>query len=209
MDMNLEINQKQKKVKKGIDAKKITVTGMLAALSVVLYMLPHFHLPIMPSFVSLDFSEIPAIVAAFTVGPVYGVSVCLIKNIVHMLVSSSMWIGELSNFIIGTVFTLVSGYVYKHRIKKDRKNIIISGTIGALAMALVGVVSNYFVIFPLYFTVWPKEAVLGMYRVILPSVKNIFQALVIFNMPFTFCKGIICVIVVALIYKPLARIFNN
>lgn len=209
MDMNLEMNQKQKKVKKGMNVKKVTITGMLSALSIVLYMTLHFHLPIMPSFISLDFSEVPAIIAAFTLGPVYGVGVCLIKNIIHMLVSSSMWIGELSNFIIGTAFTLTSGYIYKHRTKKNRKSVIISGTFGALAMAIVGVVSNYFVIYPLYFTVWPKEAVLGMYQVILPSVKNIFEALVIFNMPFTFCKAMICVVVVALIYKPLARIINN
>ena len=68
MDMNVEINEKEKKVKK-VNVRKITVTGMFAALSVVLYMTMSFKLPFMPSFISLDFSELPAVIAAFTMGP--------------------------------------------------------------------------------------------------------------------------------------------
>lgn len=206
MDMNVEINEKEKKVKK-VNVRKITVTGMFAALSVVLYMTMSFKLPFMPSFISLDFSELPAVIAAFTMGPLYGVAVCLIKNIVHMLVSSSMWIGELSNFILGAALTLSCGYIYQHN--RTKKGAIIAGIAGAVTMALVSVVSNYFVIYPLYFTVWPKEAVLGMYQAIMPSIHGLLQALVVFNMPFTFCKGFICVLITILIYKPLIKIINQ
>ena len=86
---------------------------------------------------------------------------------------------------------------------------IIAGIAGAVTMALVSVVSNYFVIYPLYFTVWPKEAVLGMYQAIMPSIHGLLQALVVFNMPFTFCKGLICVLITILIYKPLIKIINQ
>ena len=78
-------------------------------------------------------------------------------------------------------------------------------------MALFSIVSNYFVIYPMYYSIlgFPEEAVLGMYQALLPSVKNILQARIIFNVPFTFVKGLICALVTMLIYKPLSPILKG
>ena len=61
--------------------RKLAVTGIMSAVSAVLMMLS-FNIPIMPSFIKMDFSELPALITAFSIGPVWGVIVCLIKNLV-------------------------------------------------------------------------------------------------------------------------------
>lgn len=186
----------------------ITGTAMLTAVAVVLQFI-EVSIPIMPSFIKLDFSDLPEIIGAFAYGPVAGVLIALLKNIIHLPFSNSMYIGELSNFILGAVFALTAGLIYKR--KKTKKTAFIAGAAGAFAMAAVSIVTNYFVIYPLYYNVlgFPEEAVLQMYQVILPSVKSILQALIIFNVPFTFVKGLISVLISMVIYKPISPLLKG
>ena len=76
-------------------------------------------------------------------------------------------------------------------------------------MALMGVVSNYFIVYPLYTAVMPMEAIIGMYSAILPSVNGLIDCLLIFNLPFTFAKGLIAAIISIPLYKRLRPIFNS
>lgn len=180
--------------------RRMTITAMLAAVASVL-MFFSFNVPLMPSFIKLDLSELPALFAAITMGPVPGVVCCLVKNIVNLFFSTTGGIGELSNFILGAFFVLPAGFLCRKN--KSYKNAIIGALIGAAAMALLSVVSNYFVIYPIYYNFLPEEAVLGMYQAIFPGVSSVYESLWIFNMPFTFIKGLCSAIVVILIYKPL------
>lgn len=186
----------------------ITGTAMLTAVAAVLQFI-EVSIPIMPSFIKLDFSDLPEIIGAFAYGPVAGVLIALLKNIIHLPFSNSMYIGELSNFILGAVFALTAGLIYKR--KKTKKTAFIAGAAGAFAMAAVSIVTNYFVIYPLYYNVlgFPEEAVLQMYQVILPSVKSILQALIIFNVPFTFVKGLISILISMVIYKPISPLLKG
>jgi riboflavin transporter FmnP len=163
----------------------------------------------MPSFIKLDFSDLPEIIGAFAYGPIAGVLIALLKNVIHRAVSQSGFVGELSNFILGAVFALVAGLVYKK--KKTKKRALIGGIVAAVVMALISLPSNYFIIYPLYYNVvgFPEEAILAMYQVLLPSVKNIAQALLIFNVPFTLVKGLISVAVTMLVYKPLSKLLKG
>ena len=68
---------------------------------------------IIPSFIKFDFSELPALITAFSLGPWWGVAVCLIKNVLHLFIGSTAGVGELSNFVLGAVFVFVAGVVYK------------------------------------------------------------------------------------------------
>ena len=78
-------------------------------------------------------------------------------------------------------------------------------------MAIISVPANYFLIYPMYYGIlnFPEEAVLGMYQVILPGIKSIFQALLVFNLPFTFVKGLICTVISMFIYKPLTKVLKE
>lgn len=188
--------------------RMIVGCGMLTAVAIILQYI-EIAIPIMPSFIKLDFSDLPEIIGAFAYGPIAGVAIALLKNLIHMAVSQSGFIGELSNFILGAVFAFTAGYMYKRN--KTKKMAVIAGVVASVAMAIVSVPSNYFLIYPLYYNVmgFPEVAILGMYQVLLPSVKNIFECLLIFNVPFTLVKGLICVAVTLLIYKPLSHVLKK
>ena len=152
--------------------RKLTVVAMLSALSSVL-MFISFPVPLMPGFIKFDFSELPAIIASFSFGGIYGVVVCLVKNLINLPFSSTGGVGELSNFILGASFVYIAGTFYKFR--KNRAGAFIGSVTGATSMALISIVSNYFLVYPFYVNVigMPIEAILGMYRAINPNVNTL------------------------------------
>ena len=190
-----------------LSVRALTVTAMFTAVSYVLYLFG-FKLPIVPSFLTMDFSELPAVIAALSMVPVAGVLVCLLKNLLHLAISHTMWVGELSNFILGAAFVVTVGLIYKKH--KTKKGAIIALLSGAVIMSLVGVVSNYFIIYPLYDKLaFPMEVIIGMYTAILPGITSLLPALLVFNLPFTFVKAMVSVVVTLFIYKPLSPIIKG
>ena len=190
---------------------KLTVTAMLSAVAFVL-MFIEFPIPaLIPSFVKMDVSDLPELLAAFSLGPVYGVAVTFLKNLLHIVFkgTSSAYVGELCNFLLGAVFSLVAGFIYQR--KKSRKSALIGAIIGAVLMAIVSVPMNYYVVYPAYVVCYgmPLEAIIGMYQAILPSADSLIKCLTIFNMPFTFCKGMLDVLLCFLIYKPLSPLLHK
>ena len=190
---------------------KLTVTAMLSAVAFIL-MFIEFPIPaLIPSFVKLDISDLPELLAAFSLGPVYGVAVTFLKNLLHIVFkgTSSAYVGELCNFLLGAVFSLVAGFIYQR--KKSRKSALIGAIIGAALMAIISVPLNYFVVYPAYVVCYgmPLEAIIGMYQAILPSADSLIKCLTIFNMPFTFCKGMLDVLLCFLIYKPLSPLLHK
>ena len=177
--------------------------GMLAACATVLQ---YLEIPSPVSFIALDFSDLPALIGSFAYGPIAGVLIELIKNIIHLAVSKSGFIGELSNFILGAVFVGVAGMIYKH--KKSKKWALLAGVIGAFVMAVVSYPSNLFIVYPFYYNFMPKEAVLAVYQKLF-KVNSIEMAIFIYNVPFTFIKGLISVVISAFIYKPLSPILKG
>ena len=88
--------------------RTIAVTGMLGALATVLMFL-EFPIPMLiPPFIKFDFSELPALLAAYAMGPVSGIAVCFIKNVINLLHTQTGGVGELSNFILGLCFVFQS-----------------------------------------------------------------------------------------------------
>lgn len=188
--------------------RAIAVSSIMGAIGFIL-MLLEFPLPfIIPNFIKFDFSDFPALLTSFAIGPFYGILVSLIKNILHLLVTSSAGVGELSNFMLGSVFCFFAGLIYKH--KKNRKNALIGCLVGSLLMGLLSVVFNYYIVYPFYVSFFgmPMEAIIGMYKALLPSADTLIKALLIFNLPFTVCKGIIVSVICFLLYKRLSPIIK-
>ena len=192
----------------------IAVAAMLSAVAAVLQFI-EFSVPLVPSFIKLDVSDLPALLGTFSLGPVYGVAIQLIKNLLHLPFGSSAGVGELSNFILGAVFVFAAGMVYKH--SKSRKSALIGSLVGAAAMALVSLATNYFIVYPAYVVLFglPLDAIVGMYEEILGGVSRIptqnalFNCLLVFNVPFTFIKGVLDVALCFLIYKPLSPLLHK
>lgn len=188
--------------------RRITVTGILAGVATVLMMMS-FSVPFMPSFIKLDISELPALLAAFAFGPVEGVMVCLIKNIINAFFSSTGGVGELSNFILGCAFVVPAGILYKYG--KNRKFALIGSAVGAASMAVASLPINFYVMYPTYMTVMGFElnAIVGAYQAIYPGVNGLFACLALFNVPFTFLKGTIDVVLTFVIYKRLSGLLHG
>ncbi len=188
----------------------LTVTAMLSAVAFILMFLD-FPLPmIMPSFVKMDFSDLPALLGAFALGPMYGVLISLLKNILNFfLAGSTAGVGELCNFLLGASFSFIAGFIYQR--KMTRRGAVLGAVAGAVAMAAVSVPLNFFVTYPAYVVIYgmPLEAIIGMYQAILPSADGLLECLVIFNMPWTLAKGLLDAALCMLIYKPLSPVLHG
>ena len=200
------------KTKSTTSARTLTSTAMLSAVAFIL-MYFEVAIPLMPSFIKFDFSDLPALIGAFALGPVYGVIICLIKNILHLTVSQSMFVGELSNFILGAIFVFTAGLIYQNH--KTKKRAVIGAVVGAVIMGIVSVFSNYFVVYPVYYNFMAKEVIVAAYDAIsyellhIGHVTGILQCLLVFNVPFTIIKGLIDAVICMLIYKPLSPLLKG
>lgn len=190
------------------NAHRITVTAILAAVATVLQLI---EIPVpflIPDFVRLDFSELPALLASFSLGPVYGGAVCLIKNLFKLTTSYSGGVGELGNFLMGACFVVPAGVFYRRH--KSRRGALIASVLGAVCMAAASVPINYFITYPAYMAIgFPLEALLSLYRAIRPGVNGLLECLVLFNAPFTLLKGALDVLLCFLIYKPLSPLLHK
>ena len=193
---------------------KLAVAAMLAAVAAVLQFV-EISIPIMPSFVKLDLSDLPALLGSFALGPWWGVLIQLVKNLIHLPFGSSAGIGEACNFVLGAVFVLVAGLIYHRR--KTRGTALFGASLGALAMALVSLPLNYFIVYPAYIAIlhFPEEAIIAAYEAILgkvahfPTANPLLNCLLIFNVTFTLCKGLLNVLISAFIYKPLSPLLHK
>ena len=192
----------------------LAVAAMLTAIAFILQFI-EFSIPLMPAFVKLDISDLPALLGTFSLGPVYGVAIQLVKNLIHLPFGSSAGVGELSNFLLGAVFVLAAGLFYKRH--KSRKTALLGSIVGAVAMALICLPINYFLIYPAYAAVygWPMDAIIGAYQEIMggiaavPTQNALFNCLLVFNVPFTLFKGALDVLICFLIYKPLSPLLHK
>ena len=109
---------------------KLTVAAMLTAVAVVLQYI-EFSIPIVPSFLKFDFSDLPELIGAFVLGPLWGVIICFLKNLIHIPFGTSGSIGELSNFILGASLSVTAGLIYKYN--KTKKGALVACIIGSPA----------------------------------------------------------------------------
>ncbi|MDD7772188.1 MAG: ECF transporter S component [Faecousia sp.] len=186
--------------------RRLTVTAMLSAVAAVLMYL-ELPAPLMPSFIKLDISELPALLAGFAYGPVHGVIVCLVKNLIKLPSTNTAAVGELCNFLLGAVFVLPASLIYRRH--KSRKGALVGALVGAVVMALLSLPINYFITYPVYAKFMPIDTIISMYQAIRPGVNGLLECLALFNVPFTFLKGLLDVALCFLIYKPLSPVLHG
>lgn len=198
--MNTSVNKRSQNV------RFIVMTGVLSAVATVLMMLS-FSVPFMPSFIKMDFSELPALIASFSMGPISGVMVCLIKNLINLPMTTTGGVGELSNFLLGVCLVLPAGLVYRFR--KNRRAAFLAALAGSAIMGLASLPLNYFLTYPIYAKILPIEAIVGMYQAIFPGVDGLFSCLLIFNVPYTFLKGLIDTLLTFVLYKRISPLIKG
>lgn len=170
------------------NTKKLTTVGILSAISFVLMMIEFPLLPMAP-FLKFDFSTVPALIGGFMFGPLSGILVALVKDLIHLLMTSTGGIGELADFLCTSVIVICSSLMYKKY--HTRKGAMIGLIIGIFGLLVVSSLTNAFLLLPLYLNVKPMETLTYISGAILP---------------FNFIKGVLLSVVTLILYKNISRI---
>lgn len=187
----------------------VAKTGILAAVAIALMFL-ELNLPFMPTFLKFDFSEIAVLIAAFSLGPLTAILIELIKNVAHLPFSSSLFVGELANFIVGSFFVGTAGLIYRHH--KTRKSAVLGMAAGTVVMTSVASLVNYFFLIPFYITVvgFPIEAIVGASQGVGNTMVTDLPSLIVWVfVPFNLFKGIVISLIVGLIYKRVSPLLHR
>lgn len=180
-----------------VSTKRMATIGICAAAAFVL-MFVKFPISYL-GFLELEISDVPAVLVTLLYGPVSGILVELIKNILHLTVTSTGMSGELSNFLVSLGFVVPLGLITRRR--KSKKNLILSMIAGTIGLTFMGMVVNYFVTVPLYLTLFGKDAVMGMVQATIPSINNVTSLIIIGITPFNIFKGIVISVLSFGLYK--------
>ena len=172
--------------------KQITRTAILGATAYLLQFMGDI-IPKVGGFLEVELSDFPAIIAAFAMGPLYGVFVEAIKNFLHFLtVNSTGGIGDVANFIVNSSFVIVCGYIYK--MHKGRKNALISLLAATVVMSVMGIFVNYYILVPFY--IKNIEPMVNL-KLVLTTIT-----------PFNLVKGFILSILTFFLYKKIKMLLK-
>ena len=177
--------------------KKMVTIALLSAIA-YLIMYIAFPLPLFPTFLTIDISDIPAIIGAILFGPVAGITIEALKNLIHYLTTGSATgvpIGEIANLLAGSVLIVTSSLIYKKG--KTIRSFLIGLSLGSLVMAVVMSVANYYLIFPAYakFMGFSEETMVQLGQAANPSITNLFTLIILAVLPFNIIKGIIITLI--------------
>lgn len=189
--------------------KHVVLMGMFGALGAVL-MLFEFPLPFLaPSFYGLDLSEIPVLVGTFSMGPLAGVVIELVKILVKLILkpTSTGFVGEFANVCIGCALILPAGWIYK--VNRTKKGAVIGMVTGTITMAIVGAVLNALVMIPFYSNFMPLDSIIAAGAAINPAVSNVWTFAFVCVAPFNLVKGGIVSLITSLVYKRISIIIHG
>lgn len=190
--------------------RSIAKCAVLSAIAFIL-MFFDFPLPFAPSFYQLDFSELPVMLGAFAMGPLAGVVIEGVKVLLNVLFSGSdtAYVGEFANFLIGVSFVVPAALIYARH--KTRKTAILGMVAGTLCMTLIGCLLNYFILLPMYSTLYqvPMEAIIGMGQALIPLIKDTFTFVCLAVVPFNIVKGIVISLITTLVYKHVSPLLHR
>lgn len=203
------IRKKNEETGKYLTARKMATIAMLSAIAGVLMV---FDFPIFfaPGIYKLDFSELPALIAGFAYGPLAGVLTEFLKIIVKLMLkgTSTAFVGELANFLVGSVFILTASFVYI--LKKNKKAAILACTLATLLMAIFGAVLNAFYLLPAFSRMFgmPMEAIIAMGSKVNSAITDVFSFVALAVAPLNLVKGAVCSVITILIYKTLRKVIK-
>lgn len=194
---------------KGLTVRQIAAIGIFGAMSAVLYVVPIFtiKLPFFPSFLTLHFDEIPVLICAIAFGPEAGLGVILVKTLIKLPISSTLYVGELCDLILSSVYVLITVFLYRRF--KGVKGMAIALGIATPIQVLTAMLLNVYVMIPFYMTVFgfTEQGLLFVMQKAVPMISNVGWSYAFFAvLPFNLLKDAIVVAVSLLIYQPL-RIF--
>lgn len=187
---------------------KISILGVLA------FVLMLFEMPlawIAPPFIQMDISDLPALLGSFALGPMAGVIIQLLKNILKLIFvgSGTGGVGELANFIVGSSFAFTAGLIYFRN--KTFKSAAIGLVAGTIVMTTVITLANYYIMFPFYAKLfgWPLQDFVNMGTAINENIVDLKTMMLYSIVPFNLLKGSVVTALTILIYKRVSPILHK
>lgn len=158
---------------RAFSTRKMTVTAMFSAIAMILHVLD-FTVPFAPFFYKLDFSELPVLIGAFAFGPVTGVVIEAVKILLKLLIkgTSTAFVGDLANFVIGCSFILPASTIYYF--KKSKKSAVTGCIVGTLILTLFGTAFNAVYLLPAFSKLYgtPLDEIMAMGAAVNPLVTE-------------------------------------
>ena len=225
MGKNIEVSEKNSESKKTkVDVKGtlkqfknarfttayIAKVAILTAISFILYAFAKFPLPFMfPGFLEIQISELPALLAGFSMGPVSACIVIVLKCLFKLAMSHTGNVGELTDILLGISFVLPASVIYQ--LHKDKKHALIGLAVGSAILTVLSLVVNRFISIPFYAKLYGFDAVVGMVSSLYENVTvdNFYTYyLLIGVLPFNILRCIIVSALTFVLYKRLSKILH-
>lgn len=202
--------QQAMKTNKAFTTSTLVKIGILSAIGYIL-MFISIPLPaLFPGFLKIDVSDLTALLGGMSLGPVAGLTIAFIKNLLQVVtgMSTTGGVGEFANFLIGGAFVFTVSVMYKN--KKDLSSVIKGLLLGTVAMTIAGCLANYFIILPAYEMVgWSTEAVVSMGAAINPAVNDKMSFIIWMIAPFNVLKAAIMAVLTVPLYKKTEKVLNK
>ncbi len=191
-------------------ARYIAFIAMSAALSAILML---FEIPLFfaPSFYQLDFSEVPVLITSFYLGPVAGVLTEFLKICIKLVLkgTSSAFVGDFANFVVGCAFVLPASILYHSR--KNLKVALLSLGTGTLFMTIFGSMFNAYYLLPKFSQLYgmPMDALIAMGSAVNPAIDSVSTLVLFAVVPFNLLKGVVVSLITFLLYKRVERVLGR
>lgn len=204
------VQKKNQSKERILSTRKIAVIGVFSAIAAVLHI---FDFPVFfaPDFYKLDFGEIPALVGAFAFGPVAGVMIEFCKIVLKLMIkgTSTAFVGDLANFVVGCSFILPASIIYMF--KKTKKNAIIASVAGTLCMTVFGSAFNAIYLLPAFSKLYgmPLETIIGLGTAVNGAITDVNTLVLFAVVPLNLLKGTSVSAVTMMVYKKLSPILKT
>lgn len=191
--------------------KYLTVCGMLGALAMLLHIFDFPLVFLAPEFYKLDLGEIPAMIGGFALGPVAGVVIELVKILLKLVIkgTSTAFVGDLANFVVGCAFLVPASIVY--HLKKTKKTARLALTVGTVCITIFGTVFNAVYLLPAFASLYgmPLDAIIGMGSAINPGIRGVWSFVLLAVAPLNLIKGVLISVPTMVLYKRISRVLLN
>ncbi len=197
------------------NSARIAVIAMFSSLAGILYIFNFSMSFAFPSFLEFNFSDIPTLIGTFTLGPVSGVIITVIKILLKLVFkgTSTVFVGELSDLVTSCVFAVTAGLIYKR--KRTFKGALIAMAAGTAAEVAVAIIFNWLVLVPFYvqfFFHGSWEPLIGMMTPLFPNCtkENFYNFyLWVSILPFNLMRCLVAVLVTLPVYKRISNLINK
>lgn len=185
--------------------RKIAVIGLFSAIAAILHIVD-FPVPFAPSFYKLDGSEIPVLLCTFAMGPVSGVMVEVCKILLKLIIkgTSTAFVGDLANFVVGCSFILPASFMYLW--KRTKLHAILGCLAGTLMMTVLGTAFNALYLIPAFSVLYgiPLEEIIKMGTAVNSHIHDVTSFVIWAVAPLNLLKGFAVSIITIACYKPLS-----